>query len=57
MFRLYDIDHDKKISQEEMKNVINNLFQAFHDFKEDQSKLTITEVLICSIHQFIPFFR
>ena len=41
MFRLYDIDHDKKISQEEMKNVINNLFQAFHDFKEDQSMLAV----------------
>ena len=41
MFRLYDIDHDKKISKEEMKNVINNLFQAFHNFKEGQSKLTI----------------
>ena len=38
MFRLYDIDHDKKISKEEMKNVINNLLQTFHNFKERQSK-------------------
>ena len=44
MFRLYDIDHDKKISQEEMKNVINNLFQAFHDFKEDQSTLAVANL-------------
>ena len=53
MFRLYDIDHDKKISQEEMKNVIDNLFQAFHHFKEDQSRLTITQVLF-SLDLFSP---
>ena len=44
MFRLYDVDHDKKISQDEMNNVINTLLQAFHNFKEDQSRLTITNM-------------
>ena len=43
MFRLYDIDHDKKISQDEMNNVINNLLQAFHNFKEDQSMFTMAK--------------
>ena len=48
MFRLYDVDHDKKISQDEMNNVINTLLQAFHNFKEDQSMFTITNTIFWS---------